>query len=150
MGNVVTAATGLSTPACANNHAIRRFQIMLAGEGVRVGQALGYQLEKIRGIEPEKLALASEGNAAALDEVESALIPKAGSNPRADIQRPSMAQDILKGRRTEIDAMNGYIARKGAEVGVPAPSHARLAEIVTRVERGELAPSPSHLEGLGD
>jgi 2-dehydropantoate 2-reductase len=61
-----------------------------------------------------------------------------------------MAQDILKGRRTEIDAMNGYIARKGAEVGVPAPSHARLAEIVTRVERGELAPSPSHLEDLGE
>jgi 2-dehydropantoate 2-reductase len=61
-----------------------------------------------------------------------------------------MAQDILKGRRTEIDAMNGYIARKGAEVGVPAPSHARLAEIVTRVERGELAPSPTHLEGLGE
>jgi 2-dehydropantoate 2-reductase len=61
-----------------------------------------------------------------------------------------MAQDILKGRRTEIDAMNGYIARKGAEVGVPAPSHARLAEIVTCVERGELAPSPSHLEDLGE
>ena len=54
-----------------------------------------------------------------------------------------MAQDIRKGRRTEIDAMNGYIARKGAEIGVPAPSHAKLAEIVTRIERGELKPSPS-------
>ena len=40
--------------------------------------------------------------------------------------------------------MNGYIARKGAEVGVPAPSHKKLAEIVTRIERGELA-SPSLL-----
>ena len=48
-------------------------------------------------------------------------------------------------RRTEIDAMNGYIARKGAEVGVPAPSHQKLAEIVTRIERGELKPSPSLL-----
>jgi 2-dehydropantoate 2-reductase len=78
-------------------------------------------------------------------EVEAALAPKAGSNPRGDIQRPSMAQDILKGRRTEIDAMNGYIARKGAEVGVPAPSHTKLAAIVTRVERGEAKPSPSLL-----
>src|SRR5437773_449773 len=91
---------------------------------------------------------AAEGDAAALAEVEALIVPKAGANPRGDIQRPSMAQDILKGRRTEIDAMNGYIARKGAEVGVPAPSHARLAEIVTRVERGELAPSPSHLEEI--
>jgi 2-dehydropantoate 2-reductase len=145
MGNGVTAATGLTTPACLADPHIRRFQVMLAGEGVRVGQALGYTLEKVRAIEPEKYARASEGDAQAMAEVEAALAPKAGSNPRGDIQRPSMAQDILKGRRTEIDAMNGYIARKGAEVGVPAPSHVKLAAIVTRVERGEAKPSPTLL-----
>jgi len=145
MGNGVTAATGLTSGDCLRNGAIRRFQIRLAGEAVRVGQALGYHLEKIRGVEPDIMARAAEGDAGALSEVEALILPKAGSNPRADIQRPSMAQDILKGRRTEIDAMNGYIARKGAEVGVPAPSHARLAEIVTRIERGELKPSPALL-----
>jgi 2-dehydropantoate 2-reductase len=148
MGNGVTAATGLTSGDCLRHDKIRRFQIRLAVEAVRVGQALGYRLERIRGADPERLARASEGDAAALAEVEAIIVPKAGANPRGDIQRPSMAQDVLKGRRTEIDAMNGYIARKGAEVGVPEPSHARLAEIVTRVERGELAPSPSHLEGL--
>jgi 2-dehydropantoate 2-reductase len=145
MGNGVTAATGLTSGECLRDNAIRRFQISLAGEAVRVGQALGYQLEKIRGAEPESLARAAEGDARALAEVEALIVPKAGANPRDDIQRPSMAQDILKGRRTEIDAMNGYIARKGAEVGVLAPSHAKLAEIVTRIERGELKPSPSLL-----
>jgi 2-dehydropantoate 2-reductase len=146
MGNGVTAATGLTTGECLRNETIRRFQIRLAGEGVRVGQALGFELEKIRGAEPEQLARAAEGDAKALAEVEAAIVPKAGSNPRGDIQRPSMAQDILKGRRTEIDAMNGYIARKGAEAGVPAPSHAKLADLVTRIERGELKPSPSLLD----
>lgn len=147
MGNGVSAATGLTSGDCLRNERIRRFQIRLAGEAIRVGQALGYQLEKIRGIEPERLARAAEGDAAALAEVEAALMPKSGANPRAGIQRPSMAQDILKGRRTEIDAMNGVIAAKGAEIGVPAPSHAKLTQIVTRVERGELKPSPSLLEG---
>jgi len=146
MGNGVTAATGLTSADCLGNDTIRRFQILLAGEAVRVGQALGYPLEKIRGLEPECLARAAEGDAAALAQAEAALVPKAGANPRADIQRPSMAQDILKGRRTEIDDMNGFIARKGAAIGVPAPSHARLAGIVTRVERGELKPSPALLE----
>jgi 2-dehydropantoate 2-reductase len=127
------------------NPAIRRFQIRLAGESIRVGQALGYQLEKIRGIEAERYALANEGDAAAMAEVESGLTPKPGANPRADLQRPSMAQDIRKGRRTEIDAMNGFIALKGAASGVPAPSHLKLTEIVTRVERGELQPSPALL-----
>jgi 2-dehydropantoate 2-reductase len=145
MGNPVTAATGLTTPACMAEPRIRRFQIALAGEAIRVGQALGYTLEKVRAIEPEKYARANEGDAQALAEIDAALTPKAGANPRGDIQRPSMAQDILKGRRTEIDAMNGFIARKGAEVGVPAPSHAKLAAIVTRIERGEIRPSPSLL-----
>jgi 2-dehydropantoate 2-reductase len=145
MGNGVTAATGLTSPACLANDVIRRFQIRLAGEAIRVGQALGFQLEKVRGLDPERLALANEGDAAAMKEADAALTPKAGSNPRADIQRPSMAQDILKGRRTEITEMNGFIARKGAEAGVPAPSHVRLTEIVTKVERGEAKPSPALL-----
>ena len=145
MGNGVTAATGLTSSACSADPAIRRFQIQLAGEGVRVGRALGFQLEKIRGLEPELLAKASAGDAAALAKAEAGLAPKAGANPRADIQRPSMAQDIRKGRRTEIEFMNGLIAAKGAEVGVPAPSHVKLTSIVVWVERGELAPAPSNL-----
>jgi 2-dehydropantoate 2-reductase len=145
MGNGVTAASGLTSGDCLRDPGIRRFQIRLAGEAVRVGQALGYQLEKIRGAEPALYVRAADGDSQALSEIETLIVPKAGSNPRADIQRPSMAQDILKGRRTEIDAMNGYIARKGAEVRVPAPTHARLAAIVTRIERGELKPSPSLL-----
>jgi len=56
-------------------------------------------------------------------------------------ETPALARGCLKGRRTEIDAMNGYIARKGAEVGLAAPSHVKLAGIVTRIERGELKPA---------
>jgi len=146
MGNGVTAATGLTSGDCLRNPRIRSFQIRLAGEAIRVGQALGYQLEKLKGVDAERIARAAEGDRAALEEVEAALIPKTGANPRGDIQRPSMAQDILKGRRTEIDAMNGFIALKGAAVGVAAPSHARLTQIVTKVERGELKPSPALLD----
>src|SRR5207237_8465983 len=108
MGNPVTAATGLTSGDCLRNPRIRRFQIRLAGEAVRVGQALGYSLERIRGADPERLARASEGDAAALAEVEALIVPKAGAHPRGDLQPPSMAQDILKGRPTETDAMNAY------------------------------------------
>jgi 2-dehydropantoate 2-reductase len=145
MGNGVSAASGLTSADCGRDPAIRRLQIRLAGEGVRVGRALGYKMEKVRGLDPDRLAAADGGDAAALAEVDAALTPKAGTNPRADIQRPSMAQDILKGRRTEIEAMNGFVARKGAEAGVAAPANAKLTEIVTKVERGELKPSPDLL-----
>jgi 2-dehydropantoate 2-reductase len=58
-----------------------------------------------------------------------------------------MAQDVMKGRRTEIEFINGYIAAKGAEIGIPAPSHMRIPELVKAVERGELTPSPAALGG---
>jgi len=145
MSNGVSAATGLTSSDCSRDDRIRRLQIRLAGEGVRVGQALGYQMEKIRGLDAARFALANEGDAAAMKEVDAAMMPKPGANPRAGIQRPSMAQDILKGRRTEIEAMNGFIAAKGAAAGVDAASHAALTAIVTRVERGEVKPSPALL-----
>jgi 2-dehydropantoate 2-reductase len=56
-----------------------------------------------------------------------------------------MAQDMEKGRRTEIQFMNGYIADKGRQVGIPTPAHVRLTEVVTRVERGEMPQSPQNL-----
>jgi 2-dehydropantoate 2-reductase len=40
----------------------------------------------------------------------------------------STAQDMNRGKRTEIDSLNGYISRRGAELGVPTPvSHALYA-----------------------
>src|SRR3954463_7198638 len=93
MGNGVTAATGLTSGDCLRNPFIRRFQIKLAGEAIRVGQALGYTLEKLRGADPERMARAAEGDAAALAEVEALIVPKPSENPRDGIQRPSMAQD---------------------------------------------------------
>jgi 2-dehydropantoate 2-reductase len=98
-------------------------------------------------LDPERLALAGEGHADALAEIEDIIRARAGANPRAGIQRPSMAQDMRKGRRTEIQLMNGYIAEKGKLVGVSTPAHERITDIVTRVERGELQPSPANLGG---
>lgn len=46
----------------------------------------------------------------------------------------STAQDILRGRRTEIDSLNGYIARRGAELGVPAPVNHALFTLVKLLE----------------
>jgi 2-dehydropantoate 2-reductase len=51
-----------------------------------------------------------------------------------------MGQDMYKGRHTEIDFINGVIAEKGREVGVPSPSHVRLIEAVKLVEQAKSRP----------
>ena len=145
MRNGIAAATGLTSGDCDRNDVTRRLAIKIGGEGVRVAQALGIKLVGLGGMAPERLALASEGDAAALAEVEEIMVSRTASNPRAGIQRPSMAQDMKKGRRTEIEFMNGYIAAKGRQAGIATPSNLKLVDIVLRVERGELKQSPANL-----
>jgi 2-dehydropantoate 2-reductase len=46
----------------------------------------------------------------------------------------STAQDLQKGKRTEIDSLNGYIARRGAELGVATPVNQTLYTLVKLAE----------------
>ena len=46
----------------------------------------------------------------------------------------STAQDLNRGKRTEIDSLNGYIARRGAALGVPTPINHALCTLVKLAE----------------
>jgi 2-dehydropantoate 2-reductase len=46
----------------------------------------------------------------------------------------STGQDMMRGKRTEIDSLNGYIARRGAELGVPTPVNHALYTLVKLAE----------------
>ncbi|HYL67591.1 MAG TPA: 2-dehydropantoate 2-reductase [Candidatus Limnocylindria bacterium] len=46
----------------------------------------------------------------------------------------STAQDMNRGKRTEIDSLNGYVSRRGAELGVPTPVNHALYALVKLAE----------------
>lgn len=46
----------------------------------------------------------------------------------------SMLQDVLSGKRTEIDFINGAIVRQGKSLGIPTPVNEVLANIVKTIE----------------
>ena len=50
----------------------------------------------------------------------------------ADTQdnKSSMLQDVLSGKRTEIDYLTGFVVRKGIELGIPTPANADLLQKV--------------------
>jgi len=48
--------------------------------------------------------------------------------------RSSTAQDMIRGKHTEIDSLNGFIARKGRELGVPTPLNHALYTLVKLAE----------------
>ena len=145
MGNGVSACTGLSGTQMAQDETVRRFQARLAAEAIRIGQALGYRLEEINHLPPDVVAGAGEGKPEDLARYEERL----RTQPRGSAtQRPSMGQDIMKGRRTEIEFLNGFVVREGERAGLPARANERLVDLVMKVERGELQPDPRHITEL--
>lgn len=61
--------------------------------------------------------------------------------PATATHRSSMLQDLERGRPTEIDAINGYVAARGAALGIDVATNTMLTHLirarVRRVRRGE-------------
>lgn len=140
MRNAVSAATGMSGNERDSDPDVRRVCVRLGGEALKVGDALGYAVDKVGKFGAADLKAAADGNAGAMARVEDVMTAGTSTASRSRYQRPSMAQDIAKGRRTEIDDMNGFIAAQGATVGVPTPTHDLIADLVRKIEKGQLKP----------
>ncbi len=147
MANGMSACTGLISKDILTNDVLRGFGARLGSEAIRVGQALGYLLEEIHHIDPEVIARAGEGDDKAKAEYDAHRLEEA-SKPGGGAHRPSMGQDMVKGRRTEIEFLNGFIVGKAQEIGIDTPANAALTDIVKRVEKGELEASPQHILDL--
>jgi 2-dehydropantoate 2-reductase len=52
-------------------------------------------------------------------------------------QTSSTAQDLARGKPSEIDFLNGYVVRKGAEFGVATPTNQALQVMVKLAERSK-------------
>ena len=140
MGNPVQAMSGLGSAEIAGSEVGRAITIHLAGESARVGLALGYTIPKINGATAQQWADSNRREAyEALDQM---LTPTSTSTRN---WRASMAQDVHKGRPTEIDFMNGHVVAKGKECGVATPVSAAVVEMVHDIERGARKPAPENI-----
>jgi len=52
-------------------------------------------------------------------------------------QMSSTAQDLVRGKPSEIDFLNGYVVHKGAELGIPTPTNHALQVMVKLAERSK-------------
>jgi 2-dehydropantoate 2-reductase len=64
--------------------------------------------------------------------------------------KPSMLQDLERGRKTEIDFINGYVVTLGHASGVPVHMNAAITGLVHQIERGVLQPTQDRVNELAD
>jgi 2-dehydropantoate 2-reductase len=107
--NPTTAIFGISNPQLLEHPAARPIADDLARETARVATAAGVA------IDPESA-------------------PGMWHPVTSFVNRSSMLQDLTAGRPTEIDAINGAVAREGARLGVPTPLNEAMTVLVKGVE----------------
>ena len=142
MGNPVVAVSDTGMADLSSDPRARELQIRLAAECARVGLALGLNVEKFGGTTAQMWADSDRGDV--YEELDGAMLARAGGAN----WRPSMGQDVVKGRPTEINQMNGYVAERAAEVNVPAPVNAAIAEAVRAVDAGILKPGIANIDAV--
>jgi 2-dehydropantoate 2-reductase len=58
----------------------------------------------------------------------------------SDQATSSTAQDLARGKRTEIDSLNGYVVRRGKELGIATPVSFTLSALVKLLEEKAAEP----------
>jgi 2-dehydropantoate 2-reductase len=109
--NAVCALTGAPYGVMVANPEVRAVMIEAVNEVVALAKAKGIRLS---------------------DDIADAAIRLADVMPQT---MSSTAQDIAKGRPTEIDHLNGYVMREGARLGVATPVNATLHALTKLLER---------------
>jgi 2-dehydropantoate 2-reductase len=108
--------------------------VHIGNEALAVAEKLGITMEPIQGADVNILSFKSrEERANKLALFEAVFRPHA-------LLKASMLQDIEKGRKTEIDAINGVICEKGRETNVPTPLNDKVVELVRGMEEGKYSP----------
>ena len=143
MGNAVAGLSGLGSGEIRMQPGPRRISIQLGAEVVRVGRAHGHEIEPLLGIAAQRIVDAAEGRA--LAEVEADM---EAEGKRRTGGRPSLLQDVMKRRRTEIDYLNGYVSERGRAVGVATPFNDAIVRAVHAHGVGRLTPNPDNLAPL--
>ena len=143
MANPLCGLSGLGSAEIRSEPGPARIAVQVAAEAITVGRKCGYEVEPIYGIETQRFVEAAAGR-----DVERLLADMAAGAKKLAGGRPSMLQDVMRGRRTEIDYLNGYVVNEGKRVGVKTPFNEAVVRLVHQHGVGTLTPDPKNLEPL--
>ena len=132
------AMVGLTIYDALNVPGMRDLIIEIGEEALRVGHDLGHPVEPIFGLTEADLAGSNRPAEKLFDTLASHVGPGRGRN--------TVLQDLLKGRASEVDMINGLVVAEAERRGHVAPANARVVEIVRQIEAGTRKPDPANMK----
>lgn len=140
----MSAVCGTTFGEAAKEKGSRKVIQAIIKECIEVCNKAGIKIEPIQGKDVVKLL---DFNGSVKKMVSFAIIPIAIK--KHALLKASMLQDLEKGKKCEVDAINGVVCACGRKLGFPTPMNDKVVEILHRVEAGELKPSFDNVKLFG-
>lgn len=141
--NALSAISGLSVQEVVSNRQLRRIMTASMRETVRTARAIGIRFEPLQGLGRRGLAVFSVMPLWIGQLLPRLMSARIGATPNPG----STLQSIRRGQATEIDYLNGAVARAAAASGRVAPVNQRLVELVHEVEATGQFLTPGEIIG---
>ncbi|MBM4442927.1 MAG: 2-dehydropantoate 2-reductase [Candidatus Rokubacteria bacterium] len=140
MANPLAGLTGLGSLQVRTDPQIAAVGVHVGAEAIMVGRAVGHEVEPIYGIDAQRYVDAYNGKGLAklLEDIADMAKKRGGG-------QPSLLQDVIKKRRTEIDYLNGYVCEQGKQKGVKTPYNDAVVARVRALGVG-FTPDPKNLD----
>ena len=116
---------------------MRELIIEIGQEAMRLGHDLGHAVEPIFGLTEAELAGSNRPAEKLFDTLAAHVGPGRSRN--------TVLQDLLKGRLSEVDMINGLVVEESERRGYAAPANARVAAIVRQITAGALKPDVANM-----
>jgi 2-dehydropantoate 2-reductase len=137
---VTTAILGMPMIEAAGIPEMRRFMLRSGNEALEATLLLGNPIIPIFGLTPDAVR--------DHDLVVEMLLDTLLGGFVLPESKTTILQDWMKGRRSEVDDLNGLVVATHESHGGSAPANAAVVEFAHRIERGELRPGRGNLEPL--
>ena len=112
--------------------------LAIVGEAHAAGRADGVRFEPVAGFRPGLFAAPLPGR--------DLLLRALGRKYRR--HRSSSLQSLERGRRTEVDYLNGHVVATARRHGLAVPVNHAVVQAIHAIEEGRLAPAPDNLDLL--
>lgn len=132
---VTTAVLGLPILEAVALPGMRELMIRSGQEALDAGAAQGFPVLPIFGLTADALASGAVVETLLDTLLEGFVLPQT---------KTTILQDWMKGRRSEVDDINGRVVAESQSHGLAAPVNAAVVELAHRIEQGLLTPSPDN------
>jgi len=136
----LSAALGCTFGEILDSEKALNTALTLKIETYLTAKKLGIEVDQVNNMDPEEfIQLMKKNEEGGREKLREFFSPQRSG-------KPSMLQDLEKGRKTEVESISGYLSKKSAAAGIPTPVNDSVLKIIRGIQDGTYSLTMNNLD----